>query len=319
MRAVLVATAALLTVACSANRAALRPVEAPPAAVAVAPAPVSGPMSARAFAERHGLTYQDQGSHVLLSSASSRVRLYPGSNRVSVDGQELSIRGHVTREGGAVVLPGPAVSFLGRRLDGARARRAARDSVVTASAPVAPPPRSTKPRKPRTSPRPATSARAQPVVAGPGWVPASTQRDWHWIVLHHSDDTSGNAEKYHRQHLAQNWENGLGYHFVIGNGTLSGDGEVEVGPRWTQQIQGAHAKTPDNAYNERGVGICLVGDFERGGRPTSSQMDSLARLCRWLMIRYDIPSERVIGHCDCKPTACPGKHFPWAELRARLR
>jgi hypothetical protein len=145
-----------------------------------------------------------------------------------------------------------------------------------------------------------------------------TERRWKWIVIHHSDDRSGNAAKYHAQHLAQGWENGLGYNFVIGNGTLSGDGEIEVGSRWVRQIQGAHTKTDDNCFNEEGIGICLVGDFENGGRPTAAQMAALSRLCLWLMDRYDIPLENVRGHCDCKPTACPGRHFPWAELRSRL-
>jgi N-acetyl-anhydromuramyl-L-alanine amidase AmpD len=145
------------------------------------------------------------------------------------------------------------------------------------------------------------------------------ERAWRWIVLHHSDDTCGSAAKYDRDHRSRGWEHGLGYHFVIGNGTESSDGEVEVGHRWTQQLHGAHAKTDDNAYNDWGIGIVLVGDFENGGgRPTSRQMDALVALCRYLMDRYDISLDRVIGHADCKPTKCPGKNFPWGELRRRL-
>ena len=45
---------------------------------------------------------------------------------------------------------------------------------------------------------------------------------------------------------------------------------------------------------------------------------SLVALCRYLMDRYDISLDRVIGHADCKPTKCPGKNFPWGELRRRL-
>ena len=152
------------------------------------------------------------------------------------------------------------------------------------------------------------------------WVPPTTERKWRWIVIHHSDDLRGNVAKYDDYHRNEKrWEHGCGYHFVIGNGTLSGDGEVEVGPRWPRQLHGAHAKTPDNRFNDFGVGICLVGKFNDGaGRPSRAQMDSLVRLVRWLQARYDIDVDRVHGHCDCCVTDCPGKNFPWAELKRRI-
>jgi N-acetyl-anhydromuramyl-L-alanine amidase AmpD len=158
-----------------------------------------------------------------------------------------------------------------------------------------------------------------PAAAG-AWVPPTTERQWKWIVLHHSDDDSGSVAKYDRYHrYTKHWEHGCGYHFVIGNGTETRDGEVEMGPRWSQQLHGAHAKTPDNRYNEHGVGICLVGDFHHGsGRPSEAQMDSLVQLTRWLMARYDIPEANVQGHCDCCKTNCPGRNFPWADFRRRL-
>jgi N-acetyl-anhydromuramyl-L-alanine amidase AmpD len=149
--------------------------------------------------------------------------------------------------------------------------------------------------------------------------PGAPANGWRWIVIHHSDDVSGNLAKYDRIHREVNRWDECGYHFVIGNGTLSGDGQVEVGSRWPKQKHGAHAKTDDNRFNDYGIGICLVGDFERGGRPTPAQMENLVSLCRWLMARYGIPASAVIGHCDCKPTACPGRNFPWAELRAALQ
>ena len=63
-------------------------------------------------------------------------------------------------------------------------------------------------------------------------------------------------------HRRDNQWDELGYHFVIGNGTHTGDGQVEVGSRWGKQKHGAHCKTPDNYYNDHGIGICLVGNFE---------------------------------------------------------
>jgi hypothetical protein len=272
-------------------------------------------MTAQALAARNRLTYQDAGSFVLLADGASRIRLYPGSNRISVDGMEMVLKSRVVRDGRTVMVPGPAVGLIESTLASGRGSRV----VAVVPMPEDPAP---APVPLRTLPIAAAAPSAAPssAVADPRWTPlAPTERSWRWIVLHHSDDRSGCAAKYHRQHLAQGWEHGLGYHFVIGNGTESGDGQVEVGQRWSGQIHGAHAKTPDNCFNEQGVGVCLVGDFEHGtGRPTRSQMDALVRLCRWLMERYSIPAERVVGHSDCKATDCPGKNFPWAELRRRL-
>jgi N-acetylmuramoyl-L-alanine amidase len=158
--------------------------------------------------------------------------------------------------------------------------------------------------------------KAAAIEAGPGWVPAVAERPWRYVVMHHSDDTSGCCHKYDKIHRGQGWENGCGYHFVVGNGSMTPEGMVEVGPRWVSQIQGAHAKTPDNRFNEEGVGIVLVGDFEHGPAPTRVQYESAVHLTRWLMARYHISPDRVLRHQDAKATACPGKNFPWARFLA---
>ncbi|MFH1024731.1 MAG: peptidoglycan recognition family protein [Planctomycetota bacterium] len=145
-------------------------------------------------------------------------------------------------------------------------------------------------------------------------VPLAPARPWRYIVVHHSHTTVGNAAifgKYHRE--VRGWENGLGYNFVIGNGTGSGDGEVETGPRWRRQLVGAHAGNKE--YNETGIGICLVGDFEES-RPTARQMVALKTLARWLMERYHIPASRVRRHSDVREgdTKCPGRFFPFHDF-----
>jgi len=134
------------------------------------------------------------------------------------------------------------------------------------------------------------------------------------VVIHHSATPSGSAAAFDREHRAKGWDE-LGYHFVIGNGNGTADGQIEIGPRWRKQKYGAHAKTPDNRYNEYGIGICLVGNFD-GSLPTRAQMDALARLTAWLQAEYSIPAERVITHKDTKPTACPGRLFNSAQLRS---
>ena len=124
----------------------------------------------------------------------------------------------------------------------------------------------------------------------------------------------------HRAHLRRGMD-GLGYHFVIGNGSETGDGEIEVGYRWHRQGHGAHARAhpdDDNRWNNYGIGICLVGDFQYTV-PTQAQMDSLVKLVRHLQRRYGISLARVVAHDFIKPTICPGPRFPWAEFHARLR
>jgi len=139
-----------------------------------------------------------------------------------------------------------------------------------------------------------------------GWIPPVAPRAWKWIVLHHSASDRGSAALFDEWHRARGWDE-LGYHFVITNGHGGRDGAVEVGGRWTKQKWGAHCKVPGNAYNERGIGICLVGDFE-DHMPSAAQLASLARLVEFLCARYDIDPANVIGHRDAPGahTACPG-------------
>jgi hypothetical protein len=146
-----------------------------------------------------------------------------------------------------------------------------------------------------------------------GWVPPVAPRPWKAIVIHHSATTTGGAAAFDKDHRAKGWDE-LGYDFVIGNGTDTPDGLIEVGPRWTKQKIGAHAKTPDNYYNEYGVGICLVGNFMEE-RPTPRQIQSLIRLTSYLMKTYHIPPQDVLGHGDTKATECPGKYLDVAMVR----
>lgn len=113
----------------------------------------------------------------------------------------------------------------------------------------------------------------------------------------------------------------LGYHFVIGNGTDTPDGKIEVGSRWKQQKHGAHCRVPGDAtneYNEHGIGICLVGDFENSS-PTPAQMRSLIHLTKGLIAYTHVRTSKVGFHRDFKSTKCPGRRFTYTTYKAAIR
>ncbi len=149
---------------------------------------------------------------------------------------------------------------------------------------------------------------AAPVVNVPSeWIPSANERPWRWIVIHHSATDNGSAAIFDLAHRKRGWDE-LGYHFVIDNGRGGEDGLVEIGSRWTKQKWGAHCgKTPNNEYNNYGIGICLVGDSSEK-LPSAKQLAGLKKLLLVLMDRYKITPARVIGHRDAPgaSTACPG-------------
>ncbi len=150
-------------------------------------------------------------------------------------------------------------------------------------------------------------------------IPVFKSKKWRYIVIHHSATDEGDARFLDYIHRRRGFNRGLGYHFVIDNGTDSrGDGQIEASPRWIKQEDGAHCNAA--GMNQCGIGICLVGDFTHH-RPSRKQMDSLVLLVKTLMKQYHIPLKRVIGHRDVpgKATECPGNSFPWEEFKKRLR
>lgn len=159
----------------------------------------------------------------------------------------------------------------------------------------------------------------RPRISGPAeqWVANVPETTWQYIVIHHSASESGSVESIHKEHRLRKSADGnpwlgIGYHFVIGNGHGMNDGSVQSTFRWNEQIHGAHSGSA--VFNTRGIGICLIGNFEKS-QPTKAQLQSIRQLVRVLAIRHRIPRENLMGHASVKATACPGKHFPLNEVR----
>ena len=171
----------------------------------------------------------------------------------------------------------------------------------------------------RHPPAPRPVARVAPAVADvvpdeSEWVPPERSTRWNCIVIHHSGSDAGGADRFDTWHRTKGWDE-LGYHFVIGNGTDSGLGEVEVGPRWMSQKHGAHTVTRGDYHNKHGIGICLVGNFD-GHPPGDRQLRSLNHLVAYLCREFKIPPERIFTHREVTgQTKCPGKQFDVEAVR----
>ena len=149
--------------------------------------------------------------------------------------------------------------------------------------------------------------------------PSIPTRDWKYIVIHHTATDVGKAYLIHRSHLDRGFWNGLGYHFLIDNGTLGkGDGQIEAAPRWIKQQSGAHCNS--GGMNEKGIGVALVGNFN-DELPTANQLPVVD------LSPEDPPAllshsgnGNIIGHRDAPgaATECPGRRFPMADVRQCL-
>ncbi len=144
----------------------------------------------------------------------------------------------------------------------------------------------------------------------------ASPRPWKAIVIHDSGRLSGSARTLDERHKAMGRE-GLGYHFVVDNGTEGQkDGVIEVGYRWQHQETGDYLAPSENTqwFHNNAVGISLVGDADR--KPfTQAQLHELVWLVQKLQRRFNIPADAVyvqVGSGEVKPA------FPSVWFRDQL-
>lgn len=134
-------------------------------------------------------------------------------------------------------------------------------------------------------------------------------RDIRRIVLHHSATDTGTPEAFARYHVqSQGWP-GIAYHYVImRDGTAYKTQEASV---MSYHAAGA---------NKDGLGICMVGNFDRYDPPLA-QLRACLELCIDLCRAYNIPVAGVIGHREVPGTmkTCPGKRIDMHEFRRLLK
>jgi hypothetical protein len=140
-------------------------------------------------------------------------------------------------------------------------------------------------------------------------------RDWQGIVIHDSGAEVGSAETLRRWHRKLG-RGGLGYHFVVNNGSKREDGLIELSDRWRNQQAGAYLTGEGSErFNRRYVGISLIGAGQRE-EFTRNQMQELAWLVRKLQQRYDIDPAHI--HVDIRQGEGPAGTFPHAWFRKQL-
>ena len=123
-----------------------------------------------------------------------------------------------------------------------------------------------------------------------------------YLIVHHSatprDETTFEAVK--KYHIQKGWGD-IGYHFFI-----TADGVVHKGRN--EDTIGAHCRA--DGMNFKSLGICLAGNFENEF-PTAAQLKSLSKLLNSLVVKYNVPPNRILGHREVKGanTLCPGKYL----------
>jgi len=146
---------------------------------------------------------------------------------------------------------------------------------------------------------------------------------WKYIVIHHSAGNYGDIEflqRVHRERQPNDLIDAIPYHFVIGNGNGLEMGEIASDWRQKKNIWGSHVSAKNRDKNYRGIGICLIGDYELNPVP-NAQYNALVSLAKELMEKYSIAAESVNGHglISGERTQCPGKHFPMEKFLSDIQ
>jgi len=83
--------------------------------------------------------------------------------------------------------------------------------------------------------------------------------------------------------------------------------------RWSGEVVNAKGDAHTYGHNYDGLGVCLIGNFEKE-KPNQAQIDSLIRVLKEWKRKY--PKARIVGHKDLRNnppghnfTLCPGKYL----------
>jgi N-acetylmuramoyl-L-alanine amidase len=121
----------------------------------------------------------------------------------------------------------------------------------------------------------------------------------HYLIVHQSatDRDTTTFQQIKKFHLYQGMGN-IAYQYFI-----TADGKIKRGRN--ELTQGTHTKA--SQMNEKSLGICLAGDFNKQ-EPTPKQLQSLSSVLKSLVNKYSIPIENILAHREVagSATECPG-------------
>ncbi|MBV1907684.1 MAG: peptidoglycan recognition protein family protein [Kangiellaceae bacterium] len=146
---------------------------------------------------------------------------------------------------------------------------------------------------------------------------------WEYIVVHHSGGDFGNIDflqKVHRERQQADPVDAIPYHYIIGNGNGMAMGQIASDWRQENNIWGAHVSGNNPDRNFRGLGICLIGNYEMTEIP-NKQYSVLVSLTKQLMLKHGISVGNVTGHgyTSGEQTKCPGKNFPMESFLSDIK
>ncbi len=171
----------------------------------------------------------------------------------------------------------------------------------------------------------ATPGKDETPLLWPDLAPPSdvAMRPWQHLVIHHSASERGTTETIDQWHRKHNKWDGIGYHFVIGNGRDMALGRIDATFRWREQREGAHAGGGEQGrpYNQLGLGICLLGDLDQHPMDPWQErrlVELLVELCRHVPT---LTPASIMGHRDVpgKETKCPGANVDVDRIRYLVR
>jgi len=133
-----------------------------------------------------------------------------------------------------------------------------------------------------------------------------------FIIMHDSLTEDGQTvswgaiRKFHMTDPAHMWAD-CGYHWGI---ELIGDRYEILSGRMIGQA-GAHCP----GYNQDGIGICLIGNFDETLVP-EAQWELAVKFVAHLAMSFNIPKVNIMGHREAMPDrTCPHKNFDCVLFR----
>ncbi len=95
----------------------------------------------------------------------------------------------------------------------------------------------------------------------------------------------------------RNWWD-VPYHYL-----LDLDGNVYEGRDWHFMGETNTAYDPEGHFL-----ISVIGNYEKQ-EPTQAQLNAIADLMAWAVVKFDVPLENIGGHYNYATTNCPGKNL----------